>query len=163
MFSLLSRNINPVSIPINLRALSTTASRSSDLSKLVLIGRLGKDPEVRTTKSDKEYVSYTVATTNHPPPPPGPDGTRPESKTTWHHILSFSPTANNYLRNLQKGSHVYVETNFELREPDPSADPTTPQGQRQIFLRHETIRVLRGPTHATEGNTGAEESAEERS
>ncbi|KAH9180048.1 hypothetical protein EDB89DRAFT_1842074 [Lactarius sanguifluus] len=179
MFSLLSRNIHPVSIPINLRALSTTASRSSDLSKLVLIGRLGRDPEVRITKSDKEYVSYTVATTNYPPPPPGPDGTRPESRTTWHHILSFSPNANNYLRNLQKGSHVYVEANFELREPDPSADPTTPQGQRQIFLRHgtcsvppspripdastETIRVLRTPTHAAEENTRTEDSAEESS
>ncbi|KAH9062007.1 hypothetical protein EDB87DRAFT_353561 [Lactarius vividus] len=163
MFSLLSHNINRVSIPINLRALSTTASRSSDLSKLVLIGRLGRDPEVRITKSDKEYVSYTVATTNYPPPPPGPDGTRPESKTTWHNILSFSPVSNNYLRNLQKGTHVYVEANFELRDPDPLADPTTPQGQRQILLRHESIRVLRGPTHATEESTRSEESVEESS
>ncbi|KAH9978124.1 single-strand binding protein family-domain-containing protein [Lactifluus volemus] len=141
----------PISRAIT-RAFSTTASRSSDVSKLVLVGRLGKDPEVRMTKSDKEYVSYSVATTNYPPPPPGPDGTRQESKTTWHHILSFNPGANNYLRNLQKGSHVYVEANFELREADSEADPNTPQGQRQIFLRHENIRVLRGPpqNHSTE-------------
>ncbi|KAI9466682.1 single-strand binding protein family-domain-containing protein [Lactarius psammicola] len=150
MFSLLSRNIN--------RAFSTTASRSSDVSKLILVGRLGKDPEVRTTKSDKEYVSYTVATTNYPPPPQGPDGTRPESKTTWHNIISFSAASNNFLRNLQKGSHVYVEANFELREPDPKADPYTPQGQRQIFLRHENIRLLRGPPHRNEESA---ESVEE--
>ncbi|THH13897.1 hypothetical protein EW146_g6375 [Bondarzewia mesenterica] len=118
------------------RAFSSSASRSADLAKLVLIGRLGKDPEVRTTRSDKEYVSYSVATTNYPPPPPNPDGTREDTKTTWHTILSFNPGANNYLRHLQKGSHVYVEANFELREPDASADPNTPQGQRQIFLRH---------------------------
>ncbi|KAN0140060.1 Single-strand binding protein family domain containing protein [Lactarius tabidus] len=149
MFSLLSR-----------RAFSTTVSRSSDVSKLILVGRLGKDPEVRTSRSDKEYVSYSVATTNHPPPPPGPDGTRAESKTTWHYILSFNPSANNYLRNLQKGSHVYVEANYELREPDPSANPNTPQGQRQIFLRHENIRVLRGPPQATEESM--EEGHEER-
>ena len=66
---------------------------------------------------------------------------RPESRTSWHHILSFNPSSKDYLRNLQKGSHVYVEANFELREPDPSADPTTPQGQRQIFLRHGTCSV----------------------
>jgi single-stranded DNA-binding protein len=152
MFSLLSRR---VSIPIHLRAqpFSTTPFRSSDVSKLILVGRLGKDPELRITKSDKEYVSYTVATTNYPPPPPGPDGTRPESRTSWHHILSFNPSAKDYLRHLQKGSLVYVEANFELREPDPSADPTTPQGQRQIFLRHENIRLLRGPTHTSEEST----------
>ena len=99
---------------------------------------------------------------------------RPESKTTWHYILSFKPHANNYLRNLQKGSHVYVEASYELSEPDPSADPSTYQGQRQIFLRHgtcsvsrlppcafnasiENIRLLRGP------NNAREESAEEES
>jgi hypothetical protein len=55
--------------------------------------------------------------------------------------LSFNPGANAYLRNLQKGSQVYVEANFELREPLPDADPDTPQGQRQIFLRHGEIIV----------------------
>ena len=65
---------------------------------------------------------------------------RSPSTTTWHHVVSFNPTVNTYLRNLQKGSQVYVEANFELREPVSDADPDTPQGQRQIFLRHgETV------------------------
>jgi len=125
------------------RAFSTSSARSSDVAKLILVGRLGKNPEVRVSKNDKEYVSYTVATNNYPPPPPNPDGSRPESRTTWHHILSFNPGANSYLSKLQKGSHVYVEANFELREPEHGADPDSPQGQRQIFLRHESIRVLK--------------------
>jgi hypothetical protein len=61
---------------------------------------------------------------------------RGASSTTWHSVYSFNPSANNYLRTLQKGQRVYVEANFELREPQPDADPTSPQGQRQIFLRH---------------------------
>ncbi|TFY80061.1 hypothetical protein EWM64_g3955 [Hericium alpestre] len=129
----------------SMRTFSTTPSRAADLSKLLLIGRLGKEPEVRMTKSNKEYISYTVATTNFPAPPVNPDGTREESKTTWHHILSFNPNQNNYLRTLPKGTKVYVEANFELREPDPNADPNTAQGQRQIFLRHENVRVLKMP------------------
>jgi len=139
------------------RAFSTTSVRSSDLAKLILIGRLGKDPEVRKTKSDKEYVTYSVATTNYPPPPLNPDGTRNETKTTWHTVLSFNPSTNNYLRNLTKGSQVYVEANYELREPDPTADPDTPQGQRQIFLRHEMIRLLRSP----QSSSGNESSSNE--
>lgn len=90
---------------------------------------------------------------------------RADSTTTWHTILSFSPASNNYLRGLRKGSQVYVEANFELREPEPSADPDTPQGQRQIFLRHgkycyflyscmliratETIRLLKSAPAAS--------------
>lgn len=84
----------------------------------------------------------------------------------------------NYLRSLQKGSHVYVEANYEIREPDRLADPSTPQGQRQVVLRHgtcslscllhsyltpptENIRLLRGPHHAREEST--EETAVEES
>jgi len=137
------------------RAFSTSSSRSADVAKLILIGRLGRDPELRMTKNDKEYVSYSVATTNFPPPPANPDGSRGDAKTTWHHVLSFSPSTNNYLRTLTKGAHVYVEANFELREPDPNADPDSPHGQRQIFLRHETIRVLR---HANSSQESPSES-----
>ena len=69
---------------------------------------------------------------------------RPEATTTWHHVFSFNPGANNYLRTLQKGSHVYVEANYELREADPTADPDSPAGQRQIFLRHGTSPIVNG-------------------
>lgn len=61
---------------------------------------------------------------------------RAEAKTTWHNIVSFVPGQNNYLKTLSKGLKVFVEANFEIREPDPNADPETPQGQRQIYLRH---------------------------
>lgn len=37
---------------------------------------------------------------------------------------------------LQRGSQVFVEANYELREPDPDAELDSPQAQRQIFLRH---------------------------
>jgi hypothetical protein len=37
---------------------------------------------------------------------------------------------------VKKGSQVYVETSLEIKEADPEADPTTPRGQKQIFLRH---------------------------
>ncbi|KAI0332465.1 hypothetical protein GY45DRAFT_1299061 [Cubamyces sp. BRFM 1775] len=127
------------------RAFSTTPSRSSDMARLLLIGRLGKDPEVRYTKTNKEYVAYTIATTNNSPTAEGVQPT-----TTWHHVLSFHPSANNYLRTLKRGSLVFAEANFELRQPDPNADPDSPEGQRQIFLRHEHLRVLRQPPREKE-------------
>ncbi|KAG6877849.1 hypothetical protein C0993_003222 [Termitomyces sp. T159_Od127] len=129
----------------SVRAFSTTSSRASDLAKLTLIGHLVKDPETRYTKNEKEYVLYVVATNNYPPPPPDANGERPPGASTFHRILSFLEGSNKYLQTLRKGSRVYVEASFELREPDPNADPMTPQGQRQIFLRHETIRLINRP------------------
>ncbi|TFK56183.1 nucleic acid-binding protein [Heliocybe sulcata] len=124
---------------------------AADLSKLTLIGRLGRDPETRKTRNDEEYISYTVATTNYPAPPPNPDGTRREPSTTWHSVYCFQPGAVNYLKTLKKGTRVYVEANFELRDPDPTADPDSPQGQRQIFLKHEAIRVIQSAPKAESG------------
>ncbi|KAH9850048.1 hypothetical protein C2E23DRAFT_735887 [Lenzites betulinus] len=128
-----------------MQAFSTTSSRSADMAKLLLIGRLGKDPELRYTKNNKEYVSYNIATANQVP---AAEGAQPT--TTWHNVLSFGTSANNYLRTLKRGTLVYAEANFELRQPDPNADPESPEGQRQIFLRHEDIRVLRLPRKESE-------------
>ena len=50
--------------------------------------------------------------------------------------MSFSEYSNKYLSTLKKGSQVYAEATFEIRDPEPGSDPSTPQGQRQIFLRH---------------------------
>ncbi|CCA67207.1 hypothetical protein PIIN_01040 [Serendipita indica DSM 11827] len=112
------------------------------LPKLFLVGRLGREPEVRTTKSEKEYVSYVVATTNYPPPPPSADGTRPDPGTTWHRVLCFNPNMNNYLRTLTRGTRVYVEANLEVRDPQPDAPAGSSASMRQVFLRHEALRVL---------------------
>jgi hypothetical protein len=57
---------------------------------------------------------------------------RPQSTSTWHRLLAFHPGQINYLRTLQKGTRVYVEANYELREPTGEGE------QRQIFLRHGT-------------------------
>ncbi|KAG6850052.1 hypothetical protein H0H93_001868 [Arthromyces matolae] len=149
----------------SIRVFSTTSTRSYSLAKLTLIGNLAKDPEARMTKNEKEYVVYTVATTNYPPPPPDANGgslvlERRPSTSTFHRVLSFQESSNRYLQTLKKGSKVYVEAGFELRDPEPNADPATPQGQRQIFLRHETLRVISKPKHpeASEGEAEAEES-----
>lgn len=68
---------------------------------------------------------------------------RLENGVTWHHIVSFNPSQNTYLKTLNKGSRVYVEANYELRDPDPNADPSSPSGQRQIFLRHGALLLSR--------------------
>ncbi|PAV21097.1 single-stranded dna-binding protein [Pyrrhoderma noxium] len=132
------------------RLFSTSARRQFDVAKLTLIGRLGAEPETKTTANGKEYLTYTVATTNFPPPPPNPDGSRPSARTSWHQIFCFTPSAFDTLRYARKGAHVYVECNYELRDPEPHAEPGSPQSHRQIFLRHDHFRILKNSKPASE-------------
>ncbi|KAG8905884.1 hypothetical protein FRC00_012961, partial [Tulasnella sp. 408] len=110
------------------------------------------EPETRVTKNDKEYVSYTVATqTNRAR---GPEEAAPPS--TFHRVLSFVPGHNQFLTKVPKGSLVYVEAELEVKEPDPEAEPGSFNAQRQIMLRHETLRVLRGPRKDRDASTSTD-------
>ncbi|TFK29228.1 hypothetical protein FA15DRAFT_664140 [Coprinopsis marcescibilis] len=142
--------------PSHLRTFSTSA-RLSDVAKLTLVGTLTRDPEARMSKNDKEYVIYTVATRNAPSSPDS-NGER-QSTSTFHRVLSFQEHSTKYLKTLRKGSKVYVEANYEVREPETGSDPSTPHGQRQIFLRHENIRVITYPKTVEQGEGSEEQTS----
>lgn len=66
---------------------------------VILLGRLGKDPEERTTQAGKSVCSFTVATD---------DGWGENKKTNWHNITCFDKTAENVVKYLKKGSCVFI-------------------------------------------------------
>lgn len=70
------------------------------LNKALLIGRLGKDPELRTSQSGKQFCSFTVATDN---------GYGEKKTTDWHNVVCFDKCAEACGKYLKKGSPVYVE------------------------------------------------------
>ncbi|KAK0206216.1 hypothetical protein DFS33DRAFT_1418527 [Desarmillaria ectypa] len=118
----------------SIRAFSTSRPSRTDLAKLVLIGNLGGDPETRSGKNDVPYVTYTVATQQFAPPPA--DGGRPVSRTTWHRVFCFHENTNKYLSTLRKGSKVYVEAAFEMRENTVQGQDNNTPLQRSVFLKH---------------------------
>ncbi|QRW05529.1 nucleic acid-binding protein [Ceratobasidium sp. AG-Ba] len=118
------------------------APTARGFARLTIVGHLGADPEIRTTKTDRQYMSYIVATKGRLPPP-APDGTRQEPTTTWHRVYAFNESQAEYLQKLTKGSLVYVEAEYELREPVSGASPDSPEAQRQVFLRQEKIMLLK--------------------
>ncbi|KAG8925450.1 hypothetical protein FRC03_011767 [Tulasnella sp. 419] len=136
------------------RHFSSSSRAQFDVAKLTLVGRLARDPETRNTKNEKEYVAYTVATQVYPPPR-NSDGTFPEKPlVNFHRVLSFNSTTNQYIKELKKGTQVWVEANFEVKEPEADAEPGTARALRHIFLRHENIRILGGsrPKDDTRGS-----------
>ena len=84
----------------------------SDLNKVMLIARLGADPELRYTQGGTPVVNLRAATTEKYN---DSNGERQE-KTEWHNLVAFGKTAelcNNYL---QKGSQAYFEGRLQTRE-----------------------------------------------
>lgn len=77
----------------------------SGVNKAILVGNLGRDPEVRTTQSGVKVATFSIATTESYR---DRDGNR-QDLTEWHRIVVWRGLADICERYLRKGSKVYVE------------------------------------------------------
>ncbi|WFD36309.1 lipoyl synthase [Malassezia cuniculi] len=82
------------------RAFST--SSAAQLARMQLIGRLVASPETRLSRTGKEYLRYTVATSD-PLGPPNEDGSPAEPTSSFHSVFAFGEERVNRLRDLPKG------------------------------------------------------------
>ena len=76
------------------------------LNKAMLIGRLGRDPEIRSTPSGIKVASFSMATDFNVK---NRETGEWDTRTEWHNIKAWRYLAENAERNLHKGSLVYVE------------------------------------------------------
>ena len=87
---------------------------AGSVNKVILVGNLGKDPDVRRTQSNDAIVNLSVATSETWRDKQ--TGERRE-KTEWHRVVIFNENlakvAENYLR---KGSKVYLEGQLQTRK-----------------------------------------------
>ena len=81
------------------------------LNKAILIGNLGKDPEIRYTPSGMAVANFSLATTENWTK----DGQR-ESRTEWHRIVAFGRLAEICGEYLSKGTQIYVEGKIQTRD-----------------------------------------------
>lgn len=70
------------------------------MNKVILFGRLGKDPEKRTTQAGKTVCKFTLATDR---------GYGDSKQTDWHNITAFDKLAENCSKYLKKGSQCLIE------------------------------------------------------
>ncbi len=84
------------------------------VNKVILIGNLGKDPEVRYSQAGAAIASFNVATTETWKKQ---DGTK-EELTEWHRIVAFGRLGEICGEYLSKGSKVYIEGRLQTRKWD---------------------------------------------
>lgn len=82
------------------------------LNKVMIIGRLGADPEIRYTQAGQATCSLRIATDESYT---DRDGKRVE-RTEWHRVAVFGKSAENCNQYLGKGSLVYVEGKLATRK-----------------------------------------------
>ena len=84
---------------------------SRGLNKLMIIGHLGRDPEMRYTPSGKPVTTFSVATSRtwH-----SADGERHED-TEWFNVVAWGGLAEICNQHLHKGMQVYVEGRLQTR------------------------------------------------
>ena len=84
------------------------------INKVILVGRLGKDPELRYTTSGQPVANFTVATTDVRN---SKDGEKQEY-TEWHRIVAWGRLAEICSEYLTKGKMVYIEGALRTRSWD---------------------------------------------
>jgi single-strand DNA-binding protein len=87
---------------------------AGSVNKVILVGNLGRDPEVRTTQSGDELVNLSVATSENWRDKQ--TGERKE-RTEWHRVVIFNENLVKVAKQyLKKGSKVYLEGQLQTRK-----------------------------------------------
>ena len=84
------------------------------VNKVILIGNLGKDPELRYTPNQKAVTSFPLATTERWKDQNG----ELQKKTEWHNIVVWGKQAEVVSNYLKKGRQAYVEGRIQTRPYD---------------------------------------------
>ncbi len=119
----------------------------ASLNKVILIGNLGRDPEVRYTQNGTAVANFTLAT-NEVWTDKG--GERQE-RTEWHRIVVWGKQAEIVREYLAKGRQVYVEGSLQTRQWDDR------EGNKRTTTEIKAARVLMLGRPPSSSSTGSPE------
>ena len=108
----------------------------ASVNKVILVGNLGRDPELRYTQSGQAVVNFTLATNENYTKKSG----EREERTEWHRIIAWARTAELCAEYLAKGRTVYVEGRLQTREWEDKEG----QKRRTTEIVAQTVQFLGG-------------------
>lgn len=105
------------------------------VNKVILVGNVGRDPEVRYLDKDVAVANFTLATTERGFT--AQNGTQIPERTEWHNVVAWRGLATLSEKYIKKGSQIYVEGKLQTRswEKDGVKRYTT-----EVYA--ETIQLL---------------------
>ena len=116
------------------------------VNKVILVGNLGRDPELRYTQSGQAVVNFTLATSESWTDKSGEKAER----TEWHRIVVWGRTGEMCAQYLSKGRSVYIEGRIQTREWEDK------EGNKRSTteINAQTVQFLGGPRGDSDGPRG---------
>ena len=129
----------------------------ASVNKVILVGRLGKDPEIRSTPSGTSVAKFTIATDDKYTDRNG----EKQERTEWHNVVAWSKLAEICGQYLKKGKLVYIEGTLRTDSWD---DKESGQKKYRTEVICQTMQMLdrRGDDEGGSsggGYTGARKSS----
>jgi single-strand DNA-binding protein len=87
---------------------------AKSVNKVILLGNVGKDPEIRSTPGGTLVANLTLATSDRQKDAQG----NWQDRTEWHNLVAFSRTAEIIRDYVKKGNKLYVEGKIQTRSWD---------------------------------------------
>lgn len=110
----------------------------SGVNKVIIVGRLGGDPELRYTPGGQAVARLSVATSENWTDKQG----QKQERTEWHRVVVWGKLAEICGQHLAKGRQVYVEGRLQTRSWD---DKATGQKKYSTEINAQTVQFLGAP------------------
>ena len=124
-----------------------------NLNKVIIVGRLTADPELRTTPSGAHVTSFSIATNRNWT---DKDGNRKE-ETEFHNIVAWGRQADVVSQFSKKGGLLMIEGRLQTRSWEDK------EGQTRRTTEIVTERIQLGPRPSGQGGSGPDKSEKENS
>ncbi len=121
------------------------------INKVIVIGNLGANPEVRALPSGQNVANFSLATTERFTDRNGAK----QERTDWHRIVAFGRLADTCERFLGKGRQVYVEGRLTTRQYEAK------DGSGKRYRTEIVARQLRLLGNGSNGNTSKAEASDD--
>lgn len=121
------------------------------VNKVILVGNLGKNPEMRYTQGGAAVANMTLATTERYTDKSG----QKQEQTEWHRVVAFGKLAEICGQYLTKGRQIYIEGRIQTRQWQDQ------QGQKRYTTEivANNMQMLGGRTERSEAGPGPEAGA----
>ncbi len=122
------------------------------VNKVILLGNVGKDPEIRATQGGMTIASFSFATADRQKDQSG----QYVDKTEWHNLVAFQRTAEVVRDYVKKGSQLMIEGKIQTRSWD---DKESGQKKYRTEILINDLTLLGGAQGKENGNGNAPASA----